>query len=298
MSSSLPPHHHLRILLLAFFPPPRSPTARLLVLRRRRSVLQVGAAPLLHAAHGAARRWQGCRQDRASRAPAALRYRALPRILFMNQILIFCLDNHMKYIGLLVPYAVARGPCQRVNKTGSIGTAIYGVKVSSALLAHSIACEGHLRRHASTTTAAVATSATPTAATTHGRAPSGPLGGSGCDSCPDFHWKDLICGAKVRGTHGTSDSGMRAPERAALRLGTYGYHEAVRAPRTARPRHGVHVNTGLHRGKPRAEFDDAGMGRSRRLEVGHIARADGAKALPRGSPQVAWWGHFQRTKIR
>lgn len=216
----------------------------------------------------------------------------------MNQILIFCLDNHMKYIGLLVPYAVARGPCQRVNKTGSIGTAIYGVKVSSALLAHSIACEGHLRRHASTTTAAVATSATPTAATTHGRAPSGPLGGSGCDSCPDFHWKDLICGAKVRGTHGTSDSGMRAPERAALRLGTYGYHEAVRAPRTARPRHGVHVNTGLHRGKPRAEFDDAGMGRSRRLEVGHIARADGAKALPRGSPQVAWWGHFQRTKIR
>ena len=139
------------------------------------------------------------------------------------------------------------------------------------LLARSIVCEGHLRRHASTTTAAVATSATPTAATTHGRAPSGPLGGSGCDSCPDFHWKDLICGAKVRGTHGTSDSGMRAPERAALRLGTYGYHEAVRAPRTARPRHGVHVNTGLHRGKPRAEFDDAGMGRSRRLEVGHIA---------------------------
>ena len=181
-----------------------------------------------------------------------------------------------------MPWRVARGPCQRVNKTGSIGTAIYGVKVSSALLAHSIACEGHLRRHASTTTAAVATSATPTAATTHGRAPSGPLGGSGCDSCPDFHWKDLICGAKVRGTHGTSDSGMRAPERAALRLGTYGYHEAVRAPRTARPRHGVHVNTGLHRGKPRAEFDDAGMGRSRRLEVGHIARADGAKALPRG----------------
>ena len=85
------------------------------------------------------------------------------------------------------------------------------------LLARSIVCEGHLRRHASTTTAAVATSATPTAATTHGRVPSGPLGGSGCDSCPDFHWKDLTCGVKVRGTHGTSDSGMRAPERAALR---------------------------------------------------------------------------------
>ena len=85
------------------------------------------------------------------------------------------------------------------------------------LLARSIVCEGHLRRHASTTTAAVATSATPTAATTHGRVPSGPFGGSGCDSCPDFHWKDLTCGVKVRGTHGTSDSGMRAPKRAALR---------------------------------------------------------------------------------
>ena len=85
------------------------------------------------------------------------------------------------------------------------------------LLARSIVCEGHLRRHASTTTAAVATSATPTAATTHGRVPSGPFGGSGCDSCPDFHWKDLTCGVKVRGTHGMQTLACVPLERAALR---------------------------------------------------------------------------------
>jgi len=68
-----------------------------------------------------------------------------------------------------------------------------------SLDARSIGCEAHLRRHASTTTAAVATSATPTAATAHGCAPSGPLGGgSGCVSCPDLHVTHLICG--TRGT--------------------------------------------------------------------------------------------------
>ena len=69
----------------------------------------------------------------------------------------------------------------------------------SPLDVRSIGCEAHLRRHASTTTAAVATSATPTAATAHGCAPSGPFGGgSGCVSCPDLHEKHLICG--TRGT--------------------------------------------------------------------------------------------------
>ena len=70
----------------------------------------------------------------------------------------------------------------------------------SPLDVRSIGCEAHLRRHASTTTAAVATSATPTtAATAHGFAPSGPFGGgSGCVSCPDLHEKHLICG--TRGT--------------------------------------------------------------------------------------------------
>ena len=64
-----------------------------------------------------------------------------------------------------------------------------------SLDARSIGCEAHLRRHASTTTAAVATSA----ATAHGCAPSGPLGGgSGCVSCPDLQVTHLICG--TRGT--------------------------------------------------------------------------------------------------
>ena len=96
MSSSLPPHHHLRILLLAFFPPPRSPTARLLVLRRRRSVLQVGAAPLLHAAHGAARRWQGSMPSRSSiSSSGSAQLSSVTADFFMNQILIY-LDNHIR----------------------------------------------------------------------------------------------------------------------------------------------------------------------------------------------------------